>query len=644
MLYNVIDLGLLGQAGEPVHHDPNRNLALHAVAVFRLPDRYSHAVRALIATLATAAAFATAAGAEPAHNVILFVPDGLRAGIVNADTAPTFNMIREHGVNFANSHSLFPTFTTANASAFATGHYLGDTGDFANTIDSGFPVPSAAMSITPFLENDAVLGDLDEHFAGNYLNEESLLAGARSLGYSTAAIGKLGPTSIQDVTERSGEKTIILDDLTGRDRGLPLGKSVAAALQQAGLPLQTPSRGDNARSGDAKTPGTNSANTVQQAYFVEVATQVILPRFKQTGKPFILVFWSRDPDGSQHNQGDSLGRLVPGINGATSMAGIKNADEDLASILKALKDLGLDQTTDVIVSADHGFSTISKESKTSEAAKRSYADVPAGLLPPGFLAIDLAIALDLALADPDAELARVDFDAGHHPSHGNGLIGKDPAAPDVVVAANGGSDLVYLPQPSAQELVPRLVQALLAQDYVSGLFVDDVLGRIPGTLPLSSINLRGKALTPHPSIVVNFRSFDTGCGNPTVCSAEVADTTFQQGQGMHGSFGRGDTANFMAAIGPDFRAGFVDRAPSSNADVAITLARILKLHIKNRGTLLGRPLTEALKHGLPVPFRAATVVSAAADNGLATRLRQQFVGNTLYFDAAGFPGRTVGLE
>ncbi|HUN97832.1 MAG TPA: alkaline phosphatase family protein, partial [Bradyrhizobium sp.] len=68
------------------------------------------------------------------HNVILFVPDGLRGRIVTPQTAPTMAAIRDKGVNFKNSHSLFPTFTTANASAMATGHLLGDTGDFSNTI------------------------------------------------------------------------------------------------------------------------------------------------------------------------------------------------------------------------------------------------------------------------------------------------------------------------------------------------------------------------------------------------------------------------------------------------------------------------------------------------------------------------------
>src|SRR5690348_10824150 len=64
---------------------------------------------------------------EAPHNVILFVPDGLRAAIVDDKTAPGFAALRREGVDFSNSHSIFPTLTTANASAFATGHLLGDT-------------------------------------------------------------------------------------------------------------------------------------------------------------------------------------------------------------------------------------------------------------------------------------------------------------------------------------------------------------------------------------------------------------------------------------------------------------------------------------------------------------------------------------
>ena len=93
---------------------------------------------------------ALAQNATP-HNLILFVPDGLRGRIVTPQTAPTMADIRDKGVNFKNSHSLFPTFTTANASAMATGHYLGDTGDFSNTIYTGYPVKPADGTVTPFL-------------------------------------------------------------------------------------------------------------------------------------------------------------------------------------------------------------------------------------------------------------------------------------------------------------------------------------------------------------------------------------------------------------------------------------------------------------------------------------------------------------
>ena len=578
------------------------------------------------------------------RNLVLFVPDGLRALMVTPETAPAMAEARDKGVNFKNPHSMFPTFTMANGSAMATGHYLGDTGTFSNTIFTGFPVPNAASSVTPFLENDQVLGDIDDHYSGNFVNEEALLVSARKAGYSTAAIGKLGPVGIQAGNDRSGEQIIVVDDLTGRKGGIPLNAQLLANLQDAGSPTQAPSRGENGKSGDMSTPGTQIANVEQQKYFVDVATKMLLPRFKAAGKPFFIVFWSRDPDGTQHNQGDSLGTLVPGINGPTSMAAIKNADNNLAEIKAALESLGLDKTTDIFVTADHGFSTISKQSKTSPASKIVFADTPAGQLPPGFVAIDLAIAMNLPLFDPDSNNAPIDYKSGKHPKKANGLLGKNPLLPDLIVAANGGSDLLYLPKQNSNELAAKVVKALLAQDYISGIFVDDSFGDIPGTLPLSAINLKGSALTPIPSIVINFKSQSTGCKEPVLCTAEVADTGLQQGQGMHGSFSRADTYNFMAAMGPDFNKGFVDTSPTSNADVGKTLAEILKLDIPSTGKLVGRVLSEAMPGGKALKYFVKTKKSAPSPKGLRTILKYQQLGQTLYFDVAGFTKRSVGLE
>ena len=293
-------------------------------------------------------------GPKP-RNLILFVPDGLRAMQVNAEAAPTLAALRDRGVNFANPHALFPTFTMPNASGMATGHYLGDTGTFSNTIFTGYPVAPAGGSMTPFIENDPVLGDIDVHFAGDYLNETTILNAARARGFSTAQIGKLGPTLQFDHTERSGERTITIDDSTGSAAGIPLSEPVKAALAAAGLPLAAPTRGDNGKAGDAKTPGTIVANVTQQAYFADVAAKVVLPMFKARKQPFLLMFWSRDPDGTQHNQGDSLLSVTPGINGPTSLAAVKNADNNLKQLMNALRDLGLAETTDIVIAADHGF-------------------------------------------------------------------------------------------------------------------------------------------------------------------------------------------------------------------------------------------------------------------------------------------------
>ncbi len=578
------------------------------------------------------------------HNVILFVPDGLRALKVTPETAPAMAQVRDKGVNFKNPHSLFPTFTMANASGMATGHFPGDTGTFSNTIFTGYTSAPAGDTVVPFIENDAVLGDIDEHFGGNYLNEETILKLARAQGFSTAAIGKVGPALIFDHTDRAdrpGLHSIVVDDSTGARNGVPLSDEMKAALTKADLPLVAPSRGDNGKAGDATTPGTLVPNTAQQAYFADVTAKIVLPMFKARNKPFVLVFWSRDPDGTQHNMGDSLNTVTPGINGPTSLAGIKNADNNLAQLRKALDDLGLTATTDVVIAADHGFSTISKESKTSPAAKAGYADTPKDFLPIGFVAIDLAKSLNLPLFDPNDKNARVADNA--HPKAGNGVLGQDPAKPDLVVATNGGSDLIYLPNKD-KKLAERTIKALLDPDYVSGLFVDDSLGRFPGTLPMSQVALKGKAVTPTPSIVINFRSYVAGCDEPTNCSVEVADTVLRQGQGMHGSFGRGDTMNFMAAIRPDFKAGYVDALPVSNADVGMTIAQLLGLRSAAVGGLIGRVMSEALPNGITPKAFDGKIVSKPASNGLQTMVKFQRVLSQRYFDAAGFAGRTVGLD
>jgi len=91
------------------------------------------------------------------HNVILFIPDGLRPGSVDPKIAPTFARIRDQGVRFVNSHSVFPTLTMVNSAAMGTGHFPGDMGNFANTVYTGFPVPSANGSVNGIADGRGIL-------------------------------------------------------------------------------------------------------------------------------------------------------------------------------------------------------------------------------------------------------------------------------------------------------------------------------------------------------------------------------------------------------------------------------------------------------------------------------------------------------
>jgi hypothetical protein len=639
-----------------------------------------HKVREVLVSAAVALGFAVVFAVQhtPAkpRNIIIFVADGLRAGSVNPADTPALWRVRTEGVNFANSHAVYPTLTMPNASAIATGHSPGDTGQFGNNIFPGFAIFDTgnfgrpAGTLVPTVEDDRVLGDLDDHFDGNYLQEEPLLSLARAKGYNTAAVGKLGPTAIQDLPELAPENgrfrqpaTIILDPATGTDEGVPLTSETVEMLKAARLAPRPPAR--NQPAGNNTTPGTLSANVVHQQWLVDALTNAILPRFASSGKPFAVVFWSGDPDQTQHAQGDSLNRLVPGINGPTSKAAVRNADNNLKQILEFLdRDRALAENTDVFVTADHGFSTVSRhEIDAHGTMTASYSatfvyrgangrqDVNDGFFPPGALAIDLAHALNLPLYDPDSQIMDASGNnvyqpvdpmirqqtasVRQRPALGNGAIGGTGRIKPSDAVAIVTSGAVYVPG-NNRDVVVKIVRFLTGQDYVGGMFVDGRFGDIPGTLPLTALNMAGAARIPSPAVVVNSKSFATDPNNPLMTAVIVGGFPQQEGQGSHGPLNRANSFNNMAAIGPDFKKGFVDPAPVSNADVAPTLTSLIGLKISGIGSLRGRVIREALTGGPASASYEKKILRSKEAAGRATILVYQAAGGERYLDEACF--------
>jgi hypothetical protein len=638
------------------------------------------------ASLCLAAAAQTPSTAAPHRNVIIFVADGLRRGSVTPDVMPTLYRIRTEGVDLRNSHSVYPTVTTANASAIATGHGLGDTGDFGNTIYPGAILvepgnPAATGSIAPFLENDDTLANLNGFFHGNYIGETTLLDAAHAAGLNVASVGKLGPTSIQQITavhrdqfgKMSIPDTIIVDDSTGYPGGIPLPTDFSVQLLHSDLPTQAPLRTNgfaatspwaNSFTGDAATPGTRAANLTQIQWFADVTTQLILPDFAAANKPFVLLFWSRDPDGSQHDEGDSLQTLTPGINGETSTRGLRNADHALAQLLAWLdKNPAIKANTDILVTSDHGFATISRRELnpggdpiSTPAAALTYdpgkdKPEPDHTLPSGFLAIDLALFTHQHLFDPalrattgDSVYAEVQLsgETSHFPSTGSALLGDkithlDGSDARLLVETNGGSDYIYVPSKDPA-IVRETIDVLTQLDYIDGIFADDAFcptaTSCPGALPFSAVGLHGATALPTPTIAVSFKTFYLHPGD-LQSGILIADTNLQEGQGNHGALSRSQSWNNMAAIGPDFKKGFVDPDPVGNIDITPTLAHILGLTITPHGSITGRIMTEALT-GSPATTAAParSLLSAPAANGKRTLLHYQEQNGTMYFDQA----------
>jgi arylsulfatase A-like enzyme len=628
----------------------------------------------------------------PRRSILIFVADGLRHGSVNEQDTPALWRVRTQGVHFENSHAAFPTFTMTNASQIATGRGVGDTGTYSNTIWPGFATFDTGNfarlpgTPVPFIEDDRTLADLDDHLGGNWLGSETFLALARAHGHRTAAIGKVGPTAIQDAAAISAVDGafapslpgLVLDDATGGEGGLRLPPDLESQMRTEGVPSAPPTRSNgygasspynNGFSGDRSRPGTLAANTVQQDWLAEVATRFVLPSLtKDPDTPFVMVYWSRDPDGTQHNQGDSLGTLFPGINGDTSRRGVRNADRDLGRLLAWLDaHPAVEANTDIVVTSDHGFATISRSEidrtgrrTASESARHDYVgaggeiDTLKSTLPYGFLALDLAYDLQLDAFDPDehqkgsrlykrlrigSSADAVALDTWEHPRLGNALIGTgvrraDGADARLIVAANGGSDLIYVPDRSPDTL-RRVVERLLGYDYVSGVFVDDTYGAVPGTLPMSVINLVGTSKLPRPSIVVALKVFYLNAADLQT-AVQVSDASLQEGQGMHGGFGRDSTYNNMAAMGPDFKRAFVDPAPVGNVDIVPTLAHLLGFDLPKNGSTVGRVLLEALADGPSVRADRVQHLRSAPGHGKQTILLYQEHGGVRYLDTSCF--------
>jgi Type I phosphodiesterase / nucleotide pyrophosphatase len=297
------------------------------------------------------------------------------------------------------------------------------------------------------------------------------------------------------------------------------------------------------------------------------------------GRPSLIVFWQHNPDLVQH---------IAGLGTRPALNALRQCDSNLAGIRAAIARLGIGHRTDLMVVSDHGFATIR-------------------------MSISLA---DLLVT------------AG---------IKKSATSTDIVVARNGGEDLVYL-SPAAYKsaearraTLARIVDFAEAQEWCGPIFSEKAaspetttnrqnrLGWIPGTFAQGLLGLYNPARAP--DLIISFRELPdldnrglTGPGNPAflvgaggqaarrngsfplirpITGVVYSDSrSLSTGQGMHGAAGMREVHNFCAASGPDFRHHFADSAPTGNTDVTATIRKIFNLDAPSGAS--GRVLRESL--------------------------------------------------
>lgn len=329
----------------------------------------------------------------------------------NHSVYPTFTMM--NGQSFASGS--WPGVATNNSFQSSGSGFYGntfwaapsDTSLTAGTEDAnsstyvGAAVAATGAGTTLFVEpvfteDHQILDELNAYYQNQgesgLLLVQSLFQAAQAAGFKTATIGKSGAAFIQDFTQASSTGRVFLDENSVRPAALvrdlisakyplpinvvndpeyagpndPTGSAggLATYVGQQGIAptyfggastLQTKLFNDavtcSACSLSANDPSDQTqgvAEGMSNEYMMHVFKDFVLPNASY--RPDLALIWFRTPDNPEHSYG-------PGS--ANAIAGLRSQDARLGELITALRDNGLETTTNIIVVSDHGHSSVS---------------------------------------------------------------------------------------------------------------------------------------------------------------------------------------------------------------------------------------------------------------------------------------------
>jgi arylsulfatase A-like enzyme len=485
------------------------------------------------------------AGAQsPLRTHVVIVVDGLRPDQVTAEQMPRLHAMATRGVRFTAHHAVFPTVTRVNAATFVTGvlparHGLLGNSIYIPSVDPVRPIDTA--------DHEALL---------KVAAAEGQLLTAPTLGQMLAKAGK----RLLVVSSGSSGSALLLSPTD--DAGVILHTEFARpdAWRDKAVAMLGP------------TPAAALPNAARNRYATDLLLRIGFPEVR----PDVVFVWYSEPDTTAHARG---------LDAAETRAALTAVDGEIGRIEDWLRDQGRLDSTNILVTSDHGFST-----------HTGGFDLPALVKP-------------FVRPMPDG-------------------------SPDIVTA--GGA--VHFRGAADAARVAAVVTALQRDPAVGAIFsrpaaapgTEAKAAAVLGTLPYDLIGWE------HPraaTLLVSAGWSDAaGLGPRGVSTAS--------GRAGHGSTSPFEVTNTLIAAGPAFRQRAVSDLATGNVDITPTLLQLAGVSTA-RGTFDGRVLTEALAGATSSPpppgLRGGVVGGFPRDGNPAGYVaRQEFTsaGGVRYFDSA----------
>ena len=277
---------------------------------------FAYATLALVPLLA----FAQPA-AQPDRLVAIFVVDGLRPDSINQADTPTIERLRTEGVDYLNSHSIFPTSTRVNAAALVTGTYPAQHGIVGNSMFVTGVNPQA-----PFDTGDHTQLMRLEDAEGRVVTTPTLaeVLGRHGRKVVTLSSGTTGNGFLLNPQARHGAGVAI--------HGLfDPGKTAAYPREISDVVIR--------RFG---SPPPDPDDVGQMEWTDTVLRDYVLPELR----PDVVIDWMGPLDAAQH---------AHGVGSPEALQALRAIDRSLSRTIAAIQALTPARRLDVVITSDHGF-------------------------------------------------------------------------------------------------------------------------------------------------------------------------------------------------------------------------------------------------------------------------------------------------